>query len=137
MVQVSAADATDLHIFNQHVVSEITDFTDQLEWKRADSLAVMTQCTVEYLSSDQQIYSVNRSSSARVWNSEAKSSLNISSYRKAAPYIPALLGSDEPYMDWLSDQLTQECTAHLIQSAFIQFECPVIISCFKNFLHGC
>ncbi len=76
---------------------------------------------VEYLSSDQQIYGINRSSSVRVWDSEAKSSPNISRYRKA-PYIPAPLSSDEPYMDWLSDQLSQECTADLMQLGVVQFE---------------
>lgn len=78
---------------------------------------------MENLSPEQQIYSVNRSSSVRVWDSKAKSSLNISRYKKAAPYIPAPLGSDEPYMDWLSDQLTKVCTVDLIQLVFIQLEC--------------
>lgn len=75
---------------------------------------------VEYLGPHQQIYGVNRSGSVRVWDSELKSSPNISRYRKAALHIPARLSSDEPYMERLSDPLSQERTADLMQLVFIQ-----------------
>lgn len=38
---------------------------------------------------DQLIYSVNRSRSVQVWDSKANSSMNISTYWKSAPRIPA------------------------------------------------
>lgn len=66
--------------------------------------------TVEHLSSEQLIYSINKNHSLQVWDSKVKSFLNISTYWKAIPYILATFGSDKPYMGWLSNQLSQECS---------------------------
>lgn len=79
-------------------------------WGRGQEMLWVWQVSV----SDEQIYGVNRSGSARVWDSEVKSSQDASRYGNAAPYIP-LLSSDGPYMDWPGHQLTSECTADLLE----------------------
>lgn len=116
---------TTLHILNHRrgVRACVKSPAAQISWNEALCILVPWWQTIERLRLDQQIYGMNRRSSVQVWHSKAKSSLNISSYRKAAPFIPDLLSSDEPYMDWLSDQLLQECTRDCSQLVFIEYEC--------------
>lgn len=55
---------------------------------------------------DSQVLMIHR----RVFQ-EQQSSQNVSSQRNAVLGLPAPFGSDEPYMERLSDQLIQESTA--------------------------
>lgn len=132
-------------LFNRSAISSLNSHLVRGKKKKEKKKAGAQTCTFlllclrdkrfERLGSDQLIYSVNRSRSAQVWDSKAKSSVNISTYWELCfPTFLPPFGSDGPYMGWLSDRLKSGMCSTPLLIGIVSSSMP---NAGKPFQRGC